>query len=274
MVKKIGILLLLLVPVFVFSADVSSDFKKNFNTNLQNRNIKNVDVDLQVIRKVDFMPNFYFSKLIIHDKNRKTDMSQYVLTDGRNLITEVVDIKTGNSVVKDMSFLENQSNIDTSMLSLVYGDRKSKNIIVEITDFECPYCKNAFNYIHTKIKDRKDVAVYIMNFPLDMHKNALIMAKIFEAGLKNGSNFAEDLFNGNYKNMDNNTLIDTFARKTKYPVKFKELASSSEISNRIRGHMNYAKTLGVNSTPIIYINGRQIRGFNKNMIDKAFDLFK
>ena len=265
----------IIIPMMLFAADLEKEFKENFNNNLKNRQISDVTVDLKVIKKVDFLPNFYFSKLLIHDNKKNKDMTQYIITDGRNLITDVVDVKTGSSLIQEMSFEDVNNDIDTSKLSLYYGDEKAKNKIIEITDFDCPFCKNAFNYLHENVKKDKDVAIYIMHFPLDMHKNAKVKAKIFEAGHKMGYNFAYELFNdNNIKNLDENSLIDYFAKKVKDKDKFIQLVNSEEIENRIKDQINYAKSLGINSTPILYINGRQIRGFNQGQIDKALKTFK
>jgi thiol-disulfide isomerase/thioredoxin len=269
------IIAFLVIPVMIFAAEIEKEFKENFNNNLKSRQINDVTVDLKVIKKVDFLPNFYFSKLLIHDNKKNKDMTQYIFTDGRNLITDVVDVKTGSSLVREMSFEDVHDNIDTSKLSLYYGDKNSKNKIIEITDFDCPFCRNAFNYLHENAEKYKDVAIYIMHFPLDMHKNAKLKAKIFETGLKMGYNFAYDLFNdNNIQNLDGNDLIDYFTKKVKNKDMFLQLVNSEEIENRIKDNINYAKSLGINSTPILYINGRQIRGFNQGQIDKALKTFK
>ena len=264
-----------IIPMVLSAADIEKEFKENFNNNLKSRQISDVTVDLKVIKKVNFLPNFYFSKLLIHDNKKNKDMTQYIFTDGRNLITDVVDVKTGSSLIQEMSFEDVNNDIDTSKLSLYYGDEKAKNKIIEITDFDCPFCKKAFNYLHENVKENKDVAIYIMPFPLDMHKNAKLKAKIFEAGHKMGYNFVYELFNdNNIKNLDENSLIDYFAKKVKDKNMFLQIVNSEEIENRIKDQINYAKSLGINSTPILYINGRQIRGFNQGQIDKALKTFK
>jgi len=53
-------------------------------------------------------------------------MTQYIITDGRNLITDVVDVKTGSSLIQEMSFDDVNNDIDTSKLSLYYGDEEAK----------------------------------------------------------------------------------------------------------------------------------------------------
>ena len=191
------IIVFLIIPVIVFASDVEKQFKENFSNNLKSRQINDITVNLKVIKKVDFLPNFYFSKLILHDSKKNKDMTQYVFTDGRKLITDVVDVKTGQSLVRDMTFEDTSNDIDTSRLTLYYGNANAKNKIIEITDFDCPFCKNAFNYLHESAKKYKDVAIFIMHYPLDMHKTAKTKAKIFEAGVKMGYNFAYDLFNDN-----------------------------------------------------------------------------
>ena len=269
------IIVFLIMPIIVFASDVEKQFKENFSNNLKSRQINDITVNLKVIKKVDFLPNFYFSKLILHDSKKNKDMTQYVFTDGRKLITDVVDVKTGQSLVRDMTFEDTSNDIDTSRLTLYYGNANAKNKIIEITDFDCPFCKNAFNYLHESAKKYKDVAIFIMHYPLDMHKTAKTKAKIFEAGVKMGYNFVEELFNNkDLKKLDDNGLIEYFAKKVEDKDKFVKLVNSKEVENKINDNINYANSLGVNSTPILYINGRQIRGFNQGQIDQAFKTFK
>jgi predicted DsbA family dithiol-disulfide isomerase len=269
------IILFFAFPFVTFSADIEREFKENFNNNLKSRQINDVSIDLKVIKKVDFLPNFYFSKLVLHDSKKNNDMTQYVITDGRNLITDVVDVKTGESLIRNMSFNDVDNEIDVSKLTLYYGKPSAKNKIIEISDFDCPFCRNAFNYIHEKVKNKKDVAVYFMHFPLNMHPAAKTKAKIFEAGMKMGYNFAYDLFNDtNASELGNAELIEYFANKTKDKDKFIQFVNSKEVEAKIASNISYAKSLGVNSTPILYINGKQIRGFNQDQIDKALETVK
>ncbi len=66
--------------------------------------------------------------------------------------------------------------IDFSRVSLkdavVLGAKKAKKKIVVFTDPDCPYCRKLHEELKEVVAKRKDVAFYLMLFPLPMHKDA------------------------------------------------------------------------------------------------------
>ena len=271
---RILLLIFVLLPTFSIAADIEKNVKDAFMENLRSRGIENVDIEVEVLEKIKELKGYYAAKLIIHDENKKKDISQYIITNGYKLIPDLIDIKSSSSLIKKLTLLHESTNIDTSKLSLLYGDKNAKNIIVEVGDFQCPYCKKAYNYIHDKIKGKGNISVYQLHKPLKMHKKAELYAKILEAGLAFNVNFADELYNGNFRNYDDNETIDYFASKTTNPGQFKEKVYSEEIQNLINYQTDYAKKLGINATPIIYLNGKKVRGFNEELINNAIELFE
>ncbi|MDY6821373.1 MAG: thioredoxin domain-containing protein [Deferribacterota bacterium] len=256
----------------VSAKDIAKEFEKNFQENLKGRNIDNVSVSLKVIKKLDFLPDYYLSKLTIYDKKRNKNITNYVITDGRRLITDIVDVKEGKSIIKEISAKFDTENLDTSKLTLYYGSEDAQNKIVEVTDFDCPFCRKAYNYIKDKVKKRDDVALYFLLFPLEMHRNAKVKAKIFEAGMVLGYDFSDELFNNsNLKNLDSEKLILYFANKVEDKDKFIKLVNSEKINKKIEGNKRYAQSLGINATPIIYINGKKVRGFDKDRVEELIE---
>lgn len=92
--------------------------------------------------------------------------------------------------------------------------------------------------------------------------------------MKFGKNFLNELYSGKYDGMDDQKIIETFANMSGKKIEFEKLINSKEIADRIKMQMEYAEKLGVNSTPVIFINGRKIEGYNTQLIDKGFSLLK
>jgi thiol:disulfide interchange protein DsbC len=61
--------------------------------------------------------------------------------------------------------------------ALVIGDKEAKHKVIVFTDTDCPYCAKLHHEIKKVIEKRKDVAFYVMLFPLKMHPNAYEKSK-------------------------------------------------------------------------------------------------
>ena len=158
----------------------------------------------------DILPGFAFVEIKIYNKNNLVN-TERVITNGQYFAKDIIDSKTLSSLKDELEFeFAKVETIDTSKLTLAGGNANSKNVIVEITDFQCPYCKKANGLFKNELKNKSDYALYIVHLPLDMHPNARIMAQIFEAGMKMGKNFKNDLFE-----FDAEKLIDSTAKKYK-----------------------------------------------------------
>jgi predicted DsbA family dithiol-disulfide isomerase len=114
-----------------------------------------------------------------------------------------------------------------------------------------------------------------MHFPLSIHKNAVPFAKAFEAGVKLNKNFSHELFtNEELLNMTETEIIDHFAAQSGSVEQFKQYYESPEIAELIRSQQQRAQGMGVTATPVIYIAGKKIEGFNPPLIDKGLTEFK
>lgn len=246
------------------------------------------------------LPGFAFVEIKIYNKNNLVN-TERVITNGKYFAKDIIDSRTLSSLKDELEFeFAKSETIDTSKLTLAGGNEKSKNIIIEITDFQCPYCKKANGLFKNELKDKSDYALYLVHLPLDMHPNAQIMAQVFEAGMQMGYNFKDDLFESDYikvietkieelqksgtqinqeslaKLIDevNNQIVDDFAAKTDNPDKFKLLMNSDYVQSKIEETKKIAEQLNVSATPAFYINGKPISGYNENLIFKALSSIK
>jgi protein-disulfide isomerase len=198
---------------------------------------------------------------------------QYFFFNGKYLVTDFLDIDTKASKVEDMLFDMMNYSFDVSGLSLAYGKPDAKNIIIEITDYECPYCRRAYLYLEEKTRSRDDVAIYIVHLPLKIHEKAEISARIFEAGLLMGYNFDGELATSDaVLDYSPDELAEYFANKTNDADRFKKLLYSDEVNTKLQISRKLVDEHEFSSTPSFVINGKKITGFNTRLIDKALGL--
>jgi thiol:disulfide interchange protein DsbC len=121
-----------------------------------------------------------------------------------------------------------------------------KNIILEFTDPDCPYCRKASSFLSQKT----DVTRYVFFLPLPMHKDA--------------ENKIKYIFCANDKAKAYEEAMQGKLDSQKY-----EICKKPEIDDLVRIHKDASKKMGINSTPFFIVNGKSISGANTPEIDKA-----
>ncbi len=283
--KKFTNLLLIFLFVFISSsfsiaaseAEIINSLSKNIASSMKIRNGVDVIVKVDILKKIDKPQGYYFIKLSFYDKKNPKELAgeQFIFSDGAYIIPDIMNVKDMGSLAKELSFEFSKRDVNVNGLTPILGKAGAKNVIIEVSDFQCPYCIKANEYLHNKLKNRNDVVVYLMHFPLrNMHPKAEILAKIFEAGMALGKNFGNELYNVSNHGKSDVVLINEFATKSGNPKKFKELVASEQIKNKVLNAEKQAKELGISSTPTLFVNGKMISGFDTVLIDKAISEFK
>ena len=137
--------------------------------------------------------------------------------------------------------------------------------IVEISDFECPFCGRVEPTIK-KVVDKygKDVRVVWMNNPLPFHKNAGPAANAaLEAHQQKGNvgfwQMHAKLFS-NQKGLTRDNL-EKYAKEIGLNMgQFKTALDKNEFKATIDKQQALARSLGSSGTPAFFINGRNLRG--------------
>ncbi len=142
------------------------------------------------------------------------------------------------------------------------GSETAKVTIVEISDFQCPFCSRAYNTLEEiRKKYPNDVRVVFINQPLPFHQNAKPAAiaalaagkqgKFWEMYSKLFSN-QQQLSDENYKKWGQEIGLD--AKKFEADLKDAEVAKAVDRDQAI------ANGLGVRGTPGFFINGVNVSG--------------
>lgn len=121
-----------------------------------------------------------------------------------------------------------------------------KNIVIEFTDPDCPYCRKAADYF-TK---RTDVTRYTFFIPLDMHPDAKNKIRHIFCR-KDSSKALEEVMKGK---------ID----QGKY-----ETCSTAQVEQLIGAHKTVAEKMGISGTPFFIVGDTPVSGADFTKLDQA-----
>jgi protein-disulfide isomerase len=162
----------------------------------------------------------------------------------------------------------------------VRGPFNARVKIEEFGDFQCPSCaalSPALSQSEQKYHGR--LCVIFRQFPLASHPHAQEAARAAEAaGLQGRFWEMHDLLYGSQlvwtRAADTRELFNQFAKSLGIDVeRFKIDLESEQVKRRIDADQQRAASLGVNSTPAIFINGRRLpdSSLNQKALQEAID---
>jgi thiol:disulfide interchange protein DsbC len=120
-----------------------------------------------------------------------------------------------------------------------------KHIVIEFTDPDCPYCRNAAKFFES----RKDITKYTFFVPLPMHPDAPNKVRYILCQ-KDKSKAMDEVMQGKIDNQ-------------KY-----ETCKNTEVDELMNVHKAEAKKLNVLSTPFFIIDGTVVNGADIPKIEK------
>jgi len=156
------------------------------------------------------------------------------------------------------------------------GDKLAKVIIIEYSDYQCPFCGRVEPTLK-QIEDTyhgKGVKLVWKDNPLPFHQNAMPAAEAVRAAGEQGKFWEmHDKLFANQQALDRPSL-EKYAQELGLNVtKFKAALDSHKFQKEIQSEINEAANFGARGTPSFFINGRPLRGAQpfesfKNMIDE------
>ncbi|MDP3901660.1 MAG: thioredoxin domain-containing protein [bacterium] len=162
----------------------------------------------------------------------------------------------------------------------VDGNKESKTILVEYSDFQCPACGAYYPFVERLIEEYGDNFQFVYrHFPLPQHANAKPAAYAAEAAGRQGkfwemySLIFESQSNwSNSKNIEQ--ILIGFAGSLELDLnQFTEDYKSEAIKIKVEQDYQSGLMARVNSTPTFFLNGKQVqpRSFDEfvNLIEQA-----
>ncbi len=169
-------------------------------------------------------------------------------------------------------------DVDDSMNDKVQGERvrvtydpeKDPNkgaaqplvTIVEFSDFQCPYCSRLAKTLdEVAAAYPEDVRLVFKQFPLPMHKDAMLGAQAALAAGNQGKYWEmHDKLFANQRAMSR-ADIEKYAQEIGLDMaKFKKDLEDEATKKKVQEDMAQGKKFGVRSTPTFFVNGKMQRG--------------
>jgi protein-disulfide isomerase len=143
------------------------------------------------------------------------------------------------------------------------GAKDGDIVIVEYSDFQCPYCKRISNPIKALLADpelKGRVKVVWKNFPLAFHKRAKPAAIAASAANRQGKfwEFHDKAF-ANMKTLTDDNFVIWAKELGMDAAKFEADIKNPAVTKLVADDMAEARKAGLTGTPTIYINGRKFQ---------------
>ena len=153
--------------------------------------------------------------------------------------------KDGTNLTRD----SNVSKIAKKMATLPLDDAlkigNGKTTVVEFVDPNCYHCRQSFNFF----SKRKDVTIYAFFFPLSQDSDRKIR-HILCANDKDKVKTYEDVMLGK---LDKSASL--------------KICTDKKVDETVNTHRRLASQTGINATPLFYIKGQVVDGFEATIIE-------
>lgn len=177
------------------------------------------------------------------------DKIVYYVPSSGHVITGALWTKEGENLtvktLEKVTSVKAQKNYDLLNASLDKAVKvgTGKNVIIELTDPDCPYCRKMHNYWST----RKDVTRYVFLMPIpQLHPNAEVKSRYILAAADR-EKALEEVFSGKF---------DTTPPE------------AGDDKGLLSIHKELTSKTGINGTPAFFVNGTFVHGANVPAIEK------
>ena len=183
----------------------------------------------------------------------------YVTQDGKHAITgEIIPFGEHPFDTTNQTLLKGVNGVS-------HGPANAPVTIVEFSDLQCPHCKAAQPILDKLLSDDTNVRVVYQNFPLPMHDWARLAAGYADCvGRKSSDHFWKfigSVYDGQADITASNAQEKLSGLADQAGEKGSDIAacaSATETLGRVERSISLGTSIGVNSTPTIFINGRKI----------------
>lgn len=146
------------------------------------------------------------------------------------------------------------------------GPKNAKIVIVEYSDFQCPFCSRGYETVRDVLKKYpNDIRLTYKHLPLAFHEQAMISAQYYEAAAIQDKEKAWKLHDKIFENQRELAGGEAWLKKIAQEVgldvkKLEKDAKSESVDKKIKEDMAEAGEFGFQGTPGFLINGISLRG--------------
>jgi protein-disulfide isomerase len=148
----------------------------------------------------------------------------------------------------------------------IRGKKDAPLLLVEYSDFECPFCTRGYQTVMDLMKKYGDKIKFVYkHLPLSFHPQAMIAAKYYEAvrlqAADKAFKFHDEIFKNQGKLKNGEAFLKSVAKSVGADMdKLAKDITSKEVEARINADMEEAGKFGMQGTPGFIINGVPVKG--------------
>src|SRR5919197_650633 len=220
------------------------------------------------------VPGFTEVMVTMEKSGQQQSMVLYVTPDEKHAFTgEVIPFGAD-------PFAATRKELASSNTGIARGPANAALTIVEFSDLQCPHCKSAQPIIDKLLADFPNARFIFHQFPLEnVHPWAFKAASWAECiGRENNAafwKFVNAVYNDQL-NMDaphaDAKLRENATAAGADTAKVSACAASPETARTVRQSLELGKSVGVTSTPTVFLNGRKIAGITNLPYETLRDL--
>ena len=169
----------------------------------------------------------------------------YYLAEGDVIIVGNMFSNDGKNLTQESNAKRMASKLTNLPLDQALKIGNGKTTVVEFIDPNCHYCRLSFNFFTQR---KKDVTMYVFFHPLS-EDSAKKIRHILCA--KDKAQAYEDVLSGR---LDGNAQLN--------------LCNDKEVEGTMQNHQQVSAKVGVRATPLFYIKGQVVPGFDQPAIEK------
>ncbi|MFH0836939.1 MAG: DsbA family protein [Candidatus Aenigmatarchaeota archaeon] len=182
----------------------------------------------------------------------------YMTKDGKLLFPSSVDLSKALKPTQNSPQKTDVSADDDPYI----GSENAKVIIVEFSDYQCPYCGKVEPAVKQIIQTYGDKIKFVYrDFPLSFHENSEKAAEASECADEQGKfwQYHDKLFE-NQNSLNVNNLKEYAKELGLNETKFNECLDSGKYAEEVKKDLQDGTKYGVSGTPAFFINGRLLSG--------------
>jgi protein-disulfide isomerase len=167
-------------------------------------------------------------------------------------------------------FEETRDLLNKKVTGPARGPASAAVTIVEFSDLQCPHCKEAAPTIEKLLNDNPNIHFVFQSFPLPMHNWAMKAAEYADCVGRSSNDAFWKYISSVYAAQADITAENADQKLTDLAdssgVSGKDVATCSakpETQSRVEASIALGKSVDVNATPTLFINGRPV-GVNGN----------
>lgn len=198
----------------------------------------------------------------------------YISNNGQYLVlgTEIMD----TTIDPHQEIMEKISLKDVP----VKGNKDAEVIVVEYSDFQCPFCKRGKDMLPDILKSYEGkINVSFKQLPLRNHNWAMPAAIASVCAYQQGNDKFWEMHDKLFDNQKQITLenseqkFNQFAKEIGLDTKkFDACLDSPEVKAKVEKDVAEATSIGVQSTPTFVVNGMIVPGANPEGLKSAIDI--